>query len=121
MTSGAKIKKISKLTLVAMGGLLLALSISSTAVAETCKIKDWRWNTIAKNRFVKVEAETTCQKGVMFLRQYWHWNGKKTFAGTAMAVINGYSFTALFDTLGNRPNKKASMSLRFDYQLSLSK
>ena len=113
---------MNKRTLAAVGGLLLALLISSTATAETCKIKDWRWSTVAKRSFVKIEGETTCREGVLYIRQYWHWRDKKTFAGVATAMINGYTFTALFDALGSEPSddkKSASLSIKYDYKPSL--
>ena len=111
---------MNKLTLTAVGGLLLALSISSTAIAETCKIKEWNWTKNIKT-FAKIEGETTCRDGVFYIRQYWVLDGKETFAGTATAIINGYTFTALFATLHSKPKdgkKSASMRIKYDYKPS---
>ena len=112
--------KIKRLALAAVGGLLLALLTSNNAVAETCEIKEWNWTKNIKN-FAKIEGETTCREGVFYIRQYWVWRGEVTFAGTATAVINGYMFTALFDTLHSRPKdgkKGAGMRIKYDYKPS---
>ena len=114
-------KKMNKYTLAAVGGLLLALLISSTAIAETCKIKDYRWTKI-KGNIAKIEGETTCREGILYIRQYWMWRSKEIFAGTAMAMINGYTFTALFDTMHSRPSDdkdSATLAIRYDYKRGL--
>ena len=109
--------KMNKLSLASVVGLVLALSISSTALAETCKIKEWNWNGNIGN-FEQIEGETTCREGVFYIRQYWVSNDKVTFAGTATAIINGYSFTALFDTHSSQPSGKVKMRIKYDYKPS---
>ena len=114
-------EKMNKCTLAAVGSLLLILLISSTAIAETCKIKDFRWTRTIGN-VAKIEGETTCREGILYIRQYWMWRSKETFAGTAMAMINGYTFTALFDTMHSRPSDNkdsATLAIRYDYKREL--
>lgn len=117
MKSLAKMKEINKLVLAAVGSLLLLLSISSTALAETCEIKEWNWNGNIGN-FEQIEGETTCREGVFYIRQYWVSNDKVTFAGTATAIINGYLFTALFDTHSSQPRGRVKMRIKYDYKPS---
>ena len=112
---------MNKLTLTTVGSLLLALLMSSTAMAEPCKIKHFKWTKTIGN-FAKIEGETTCREGILYIRQYWMWRSKETFAGTAMAMINGYTFTALFDTMHSRPSddkEAATLAIRYDYKRAL--
>ena len=93
---------------------------SKTSTPVDCTIKDWRW-VDSIDVFARVEGETTCESGVLYIRQYWHWNEETIFAEVATTIIRGYTFTALLDTLYNQPregNMIASMSIRYEYRPS---
>lgn len=69
-----------------------ALLWPAGTVADSCKVKDWKWSTPLPGA-LKIEGVATCESGQIILRLYEGKGGK--FLGVDTAYIEGYAFRSL--------------------------
>ena len=62
------------------------------AVANSCKVEDWKWSTPLPN-ILQIEGVATCEAGQIILRLYEGEGGK--FLGVDTAYIEGYAFQSI--------------------------
>lgn len=70
----------------------VALLWPASAVADACKVEDWKWSTPLAGA-LKIEGVATCEEGEIILRLYEGKGGK--FLGVDKAYIEGFAFTSI--------------------------
>ena len=93
-------------TVIALAAGFLA---SSPALAEECKIEDWKADYQSMMKALTIEGVTTCKTGRMQLRLYDGEGDTRKFVGVETAFIEGH----IFETIIMPTEKPNALSLKY--------
>lgn len=75
--------------------LVTCIVSATSALAEECKIEDWKADYQAMMKALTIEGVTTCKAGMLQLRLYDGKGDTRQFVGVETAFIDGHIFEAI--------------------------